>query len=66
MVKRTARNLVLALTFFALTVSAGKVFAQAANSTSTETGHSPTSVTGTDPVPPTGTIEIALLLYLLA
>lgn len=46
MVKHAAHKLVLALTLLALTMCAGRAFAQ-----STTTAPSPSGVTGTDPVP---------------
>lgn len=51
MVKHAAHNLVLALTLLALTVSAGRAFAQSTTTSPTGPAPSPSSVTGTDPEP---------------
>jgi hypothetical protein len=51
MVKHAARNLVLALTLLALTVHAGKGFAQSTLTTPTGLAPTPSSVGGTDPEP---------------
>ena len=47
MIKHAAHNLVLALTLLALTVPAGRAFAQ-----STTTTPTPAGIGGTDPPPP--------------
>jgi hypothetical protein len=68
MIKHAAHNLVLALVFIALTVPAGRAFAQ-----STPTTPTPSSIGGTDPEPqsiggtdpePQSTIELIVLQIL--
>ena len=58
MIKHAAHNLVLALTLLALTVPAGRAFAQ-----STTTTPTPSSVGGTDPEPQS-TIELIIFQIL--
>jgi hypothetical protein len=68
MVKHAAHNLVLALTFLALTVPAGRAFAQSTTTTPTASGvggtdPEPQGVGGTDPEPQS-TIELIILQIL--
>ena len=51
MVKHAGHNLVLALTFLALSVPAGRAFAQSATTTSTGSAVTLSSVAGTDSEP---------------
>ena len=73
MIKHAAHNLVLALTFLALTVHAGRAFAQSTTTSTAGSAPTPSSVTGTDPEPqsvtgtdpePQGTIELIVLQIL--
>ena len=78
MIKHAAHNLVLALTLLALTVHAGRAFAQSATTTPTPSGVTgtdpePQGVTGTDPEPqgvtgtdpePQSTMEMIILQIL--
>jgi len=59
MIKHAARKLVLASTLLALTVHAGRAFAQS----TTGPVPAPSSVGGTDPEPP-GTIVVIILQLL--
>ncbi len=61
MVKHAAHNLVLALTFLALTVPAGRAFAQ-----STTTTPALSSPIGTDPEPQSTIVMIVLQILQLA
>lgn len=68
MIKHAAHNLVLALTFLALTVPAGRAFAQSATKTPTPSGiggtdPEPQGIGGTDPEPQS-TIEMIILQIL--
>jgi hypothetical protein len=73
MIKHAAHNLVLALTLLALTVPAGRAFAQSTPATPTGLTPTPSSVGGTDPEPqsvggtdpePQSTIEMIILQIL--
>jgi hypothetical protein len=63
MIKHAARNLVLASTLLALTMHAGRTFAQSTTTTATVPAPTPTSVGGTDPEPQ-GTIVVIILQLL--
>jgi hypothetical protein len=62
MIKHAARKLVFALTLLALTVPAGRAFAQS----TTTTAPTPSSVGGTDPEPQSTIVVILLQLLQLA
>ncbi len=68
MIKHAAHNVVLALTFLALTVPAGRAFAQSATTTPAPSGIAgtnpePQGVAGTNPEPQS-TIEMIILQIL--
>jgi hypothetical protein len=63
MVKHAVRKLVLASTLLALTMHAGRAFAQSTTATSTVPAPTPSSVGGTDPEPQ-GTIVVIILQLL--
>jgi hypothetical protein len=68
MIKHAAHNLILALTFLALTVPAGRAFAQSITTTPAPSGvggtdPEPQGIGGTDPEPQS-TIELVILQIL--